>query len=169
MDGLPGPRHLRAAAEQLLRPSQPVALALHERSSYYDDPARDIRIVVGYDRCSCIGGHPGWRDVSYPPPGQDDTVPPSTWDVYGEDPIYRICHGAPYDSLLFAAGTNAQNGVLLPGMQIVHGPGTFARPLIPVRKVGAVLEGSMIDPQWDVHCSRAPSRTRPNDAVERLI
>ena len=118
----------------------------------YDDPARDIRIVAGFDRCTHLCCFPGWHVVSNPPPSRDYAVPPPTYDVYHEDPIYCICHGAQYDPLLLVADTNPHNGVLFPGMQIVHGPGTFALPLVPIRAVDDVLEGGMYDPRRYDYC-----------------
>ena len=123
-----------------------------EVALFYDDPARDIRIVAGFDRCTHLCCYPGWHVVTNPPPGRDYSVPPPTYDVYAQDPIYCICHGTQYDPLLLLADTNPHNGVLFPGMQLVHAPGTFAMPLIPLRAVGDVLQGSMVDSRWYVYC-----------------
>jgi len=119
---------------------------------FYDDPARDIRIVAGWDRCTHLCCYPGWHVVTNPPPGRDYPVPPPTYDVYAQDPIYCICHGTQYDPLLLVANTNPHNGVLFPGMELVHGPGTFAMPLVPLRAVDDALEGGMFDPRWYVYC-----------------
>ncbi len=121
-------------------------------SLYYDNPALNIRIVAGFDRCTHLCCYPGWHVVTNPPPGRDYLVPPPTYDVYAQDPVYCICHGTQYDPLLLLADTNPNNGVLFPGMQLVHGPGTFAMPLVPLRAHGDVLEGGMVDPRWYVYC-----------------
>ena len=119
---------------------------------FYDDPTRDLRIVAALDRCTHLCCYPGWHVVSNPPPGRDYTVPPPTYDVYEQDPIYCICHGAQYDPLLLIADTNPNNHVRFPGMQIVHGPGAFALPLIPLAAVQDVLGGFLVDPAWYVYC-----------------
>lgn len=121
-------------------------------SLFYDDPARDVRLVVGFDRCTHLCCYPGWHVVTNPPPGRDYSVPPPTWDVYGQDPVYCICHGTQYDPLLLTASTNPHNGVLFPGLELVHTPGAFAMPLVPLRAVSDVLEGGMVDPRWYVYC-----------------
>ncbi|HYM40157.1 MAG TPA: hypothetical protein VEY12_08465 [Thermoplasmata archaeon] len=121
-------------------------------SLFYDDPARDIRIVVGLDRCTHLCCYPGWHVVTNPPPGRDYLVPPPTYNVYDQDPIYCICHGTQYDPLVLTQDTNPHNGVLFPGMKLVHTPGTFAMPLIPLRAVGDVLEGAMVDTRWYTYC-----------------
>lgn len=121
----------------------------------YDDPVRDIRIVAGFDRCTHLCCFPGWHVVTNPPVPHDyssyGTSPP-TYDVYGLDPIYCICHDAQYDPLVLVADTNPHNGVRFPGLQIVHPPGTFAMPLVPLRAVNDVLEGGLFDPRWYVYC-----------------
>ncbi len=119
---------------------------------YYDDPERDIRIVAGFDRCTHLCCYPGWHVVTNPPPERDYSVPPPTYEVYSQDPVYCICHGTQYDPLLLTANTNPHNGVLFPGMELVHGPGSFAMPLIPLRAVNDVLEGDMVDSRWYVYC-----------------
>lgn len=127
--------------------SLPPGLAL-----FYDDPVRDIRIVAGFDCCTHLCCYPGWHVVTNPPPGRDYAVSPPTYDVYNQDPIYCICHGTQYDPLVLVADTNPHNGVLFPGMELVHTPGTFAMPLIPLRAVDDVLEGGMVDARWYVYC-----------------
>ena len=119
---------------------------------FYDDPSRDLRTVAAFSRCTHLCCYPGWHVVTNPPPGRDYLVPPPTYDVYSQDPVYCICHGAQYDPLLLVADTNPRNGVRFAGMQIVHSPGAFALPLIPLRTTGDVLEGSMVDPRWYVYC-----------------
>jgi hypothetical protein len=72
--------------------------------------------------------------------------------VYRQDPIYCICHGTQYDPLVVVADTNPHNNVVFPGLRLVHTPGTFAMPLLPVRAVNDTLEGVMVDPRWYVYC-----------------
>lgn len=119
---------------------------------FYDDPARDIRIIAGLDRCTHLCCIPGWHVVTNPPPERDYSVPPPTWDVYSEDPIYCICHGAQYDPLVLVTDTNPHNGVLYPGLQVVHGPAAVAMPLVPLRAVDDVLEGDLVDVNWYAYC-----------------
>ncbi len=119
---------------------------------FYDDPARDLRLVAGLDRCTHLCCYPGWHVVTNPPPGRDYLVPPPTFDVYGLDPIYCICHGTQYDPLVLIEDTNPHNGVRFPGMELVHTPGVFAMPLLPLRAVDDVLTGAMADARWYEYC-----------------
>ncbi len=119
---------------------------------FYDDPVRDIRIVAGFDRCTHMCCYPGWHVVTNPPPGRDYIVPPPTWDLYAQDPIYCICHGTQYDPLLLVADTNPHNGVRFPGLELVHTPGTFGMPLVPLRADNDVLVGRMLDARWYAYC-----------------
>jgi Rieske Fe-S protein len=108
--------------------------------------------VAGLDRCTHLCCYPGWHVVTNPPPQRDYIGSPPTYEVYHEDPIYCVCHGTQYDPLEVIADTNPYNGVLFPGMRLVHGPGTFAMPLIPLRAVNEALEGGMADSRWYQHC-----------------
>ena len=123
-----------------------------EVALYYDDPTRDIRIVVGFDRCTHLCCYPGWHVVTNPPPTRDYLVSPPTYDVYAQDPIYCVCHGTQYDPLLLIRDINPNNNVAFPGMELVHGPGTFGMPLVPVRAVNDILEGRMVDSRWYLYC-----------------
>lgn len=124
-------------------------------SLYYDDLARNLRVVVLYDRCTHLCCYPGWHVVTNPPPLRDyaayGTAPP-TYLAYNQDPVYCVCHGAQYDPLLLTADVNPKNGAPFVGARIVHGPGAFALPVIPVRGVDDVLYGSMSDPRWYAFC-----------------
>lgn len=134
-------------------PSDPAYPVLRGYALFYDDPARDLRIVAGFDRCTHLCCYPGWHVVQNPPPGRDYPVPPPTYAVYNEDPVYCICHGTQYDPLLLIEDWNPKSQVPFPGMQLVHGPGTFAMPLIPLRVTDDdVLQGGMSDPRWYVYC-----------------
>jgi len=119
---------------------------------YYDDPARDIRIVVVYDRCAHLCCVPGWQVVQNPPPGRDYVSSAPTFSVYGLDPIYCVCHGSQYDPMVLLKSTNPMNGVTYVGPSRVHGPSSRAIPVIPVKAVDDELVGGMPDPRWYEYC-----------------
>ncbi|TLZ56653.1 MAG: hypothetical protein E6K15_05015 [Methanobacteriota archaeon] len=123
---------------------------------YYDDPSRDLRIVVLFDRCTHLCCYPGWHiaDGSIVPPRDYGTygAAPPTWTVYGQDPVWCLCHDAQYDPLLLTADVNPINGVPFVGARIVHGPGKFSLPVVPVRPINNVLYGGMPDPRWYTYC-----------------
>ena len=125
---------------------------------YYEDLSRDLRIVVFLARCTDLCCYVGWHVVTNPPPGHDyanyglEPPYPPTYEVYGQDPIYCVCHGAQFDPLLLVASTNPANNVTFPGAELIYGPGRFALPIIPVRAVKDVLEGGMADPRWYGYC-----------------
>lgn len=121
-------------------------------SLYYDDPARDIRIVVLYDRCVHLCCYPGWQVVTNPPPGRDYLVPCPTFQVYGIDPIYCICHGSQYDPLVLTENVNPTNNVTYVGAERVHGPAGRSVPVIAVRVAQDILYGGMVDPAWYHYC-----------------
>lgn len=119
---------------------------------FYDDPVRDIRIVAGLDRCTHLCCYPGWHVVQDPPPPRNYTIDPPTYSVYGQDPIYCVCHDAQYDPLVLVQDVNPRNNTPFPGMQVVHGPAVFSMPLIPLRAADNVLVGGMADPRWYAYC-----------------
>jgi len=119
---------------------------------YYDDPARDIRIVVVYDRCAHLCCYPGWQVVQNPPPSRDYVSPAPTYQVYGLDPIYCVCHGSQYDPMLLVKDINTTNGLEFVGPSRVHGPASRAIPVFAVRAVDDVLQGAMVDARWYVYC-----------------
>ena len=125
---------------------------------YYEDAARGIRILVVYERCTHLCCYPGWHVVTNPPPERDYatygfTPPnPPTYDVYGQDPIYCVCHGAQYDPMLLVSDVNPHNNAPFVGAQVIHGPGTFALPVVPVAVDKDVLYGGMADPRWYEYC-----------------
>ncbi len=121
-------------------------------SLYYDDPARDIRIVVLYDRCVHLCCFPGWHVVTNPPPTRDYTVPCPTYQVYGLDPIYCICHGSQYDPLVLTKSANPLNGVTYVGAGRVHGPADRSVPVLAVRVDGDILYGGLADERWYQSC-----------------
>jgi len=119
---------------------------------YYDDPARDIRLVVVYDRCAHLCCYPGWQVVQNPPPARDYTSPAPTYQVFGLDPIYCICHGSQYDPMLLVKNINERNGVEFVGPSRVHGPAGRAIPVFAVRAVDDVLHAAMVAPRWYEYC-----------------
>ena len=119
---------------------------------YYDDPGRDIRIVVVYDRCAHLCCQPGWQVVQNPPPLRDYVSPAPTYQVFGLDPIYCICHGSQYDPMLLVKNINDKNGVEFVGPSRVYGPASRAIPVFAVRAVDDVLQGAMVDHRWYEYC-----------------
>ena len=119
---------------------------------FYDDPARDIRIVVVYDRCAHLCCYPGWQVVTNPPPGRDYVSDAPTYRIYGLDPIYCICHGSQYDPMILLKNENPISHVTYVGPSRVHGPASRAIPVIPVKAVDDVLVGGMPDPGWYEYC-----------------
>jgi len=119
---------------------------------YYDDPARDIRIVVVYDRCAHLCCYPGWQVVQNPPPARDYLSSAPTYQVFGIDPIYCLCHGSQYDPMLLVKNLNDKNGVEFVGPSRVHGPASRAIPVFAVRAVDDVLQGAMVDARWYAYC-----------------
>lgn len=119
---------------------------------YYDDPARDIRIVAVYDRCGHLCCYPGWQVVQDPPPSRDYVSDAPTYRVYGLDPIYCVCHGSQYDPMVLVTDVNPRNGVTYVGPSRVHGPSSRAIPIIPLKAVDDILVGGMPDPRWYQYC-----------------
>lgn len=119
---------------------------------YYDDPARDIRIVAVYDRCAHLCCYPGWQVVQDTPPGRDYLSDAPTYRVYGLDPIYCVCHGSQYDPMLLVKAVNPRNGVTYVGPSRVHGPSSRAIPIVPLKAVDDVLFGNTSDRRWYEYC-----------------
>ena len=120
---------------------------------YDDDAARDIRIVVFYDRCAHLCCFPGWQVGGDPPPYHGGYVGPTpTWEVYGLDPIYCVCHGSQYEPMIIARDVNPLSGVEYVGASRVFGPSTRAIPVVPVKAVDDVLIGGMLDARWYQYC-----------------
>lgn len=119
---------------------------------YYDDPARDLRIVVVYDRCAHLCCVPGWQVVQDPPPARDYLSDAPTYRVYGLDPVYCVCHGSQFDPMVLVTDVNPRNGVTYVGPSRVHGPSSRSIPIVPVDAVGDVLIGGMPDPSWYDYC-----------------
>ncbi|HYY47841.1 MAG TPA: hypothetical protein VFA17_04070 [Thermoplasmata archaeon] len=119
---------------------------------YYDDPARDIRIVAVYDRCAHLCCYPGWQVIQNPPPPRDYVSDAPTYRIYGLDPIYCVCHDSQYDPMVLVTDVNPRNGVRYVGPSRVHGPSTRAIPIIPLRVADDFLLGGMPDPGWYEYC-----------------
>lgn len=115
---------------------------------YYDDSARDIRIVAFYDRCSHLGCFPGWQMVQNPPPSRDYVSDAPTYQIYGVDPVYCVCHGSQFDPMILASDVNPENGVSYVGPSRVHGPASRTIPIVPLKAVDDILVGGMPDPRW---------------------
>ncbi len=121
-------------------------------SLYYDDPVRDLRIVVVFDRSTYLCCYPGWHVVTNPPPARDYTAPCPTYQVFGQDPIYDICHGGQWDPLALEWALNPRANVNYVGARIVHGPGFGPLPVLLVRAEQDVLHGGAADSNWYVYC-----------------
>jgi len=119
---------------------------------YYDDENRDIRIVVCFDRCVHLCCYPGWQVIRDPPPEYRYLAPALTYEKYGLDPIYCVCHGSQYDPLVLVKNVNPKNEVEYVGARHVHGPADRALPVVPVRAERDVLVGGMPDPRWYEYC-----------------
>ncbi len=129
---------------------------------YFDDPnlfptQGGTRIVVLFDSCVHLCCNPGWHVVSNPPPDRSYSqytggaiVP--TYDIFGVDPVYCICHGSQYEPMVLVVNTNPKNGALYVGAWRVHGPAPRALPVIPVKAQGQNLVGGMVDPAWYMYC-----------------
>src|SRR5213080_2651279 len=115
-------------------------------SFYHDDPGQRIRIVVFADRCTHLCCPPGWHVITDTVPDRAYRIPPPTYSVYGQDPIFCICHGSQYDPLLLTTNVHPRNGVPYLGATHVHGPTQRALPIVPVRVEGEGLVGGMPDP-----------------------
>ncbi|TLZ76385.1 MAG: twin-arginine translocation signal domain-containing protein [Methanobacteriota archaeon] len=121
-------------------------------SLYYDDPGRDLRIVVVFDRSTYLCCYPGWHLVTNPPPLRDYIAYSPTYELYGQDPIYDICHGGQWDPMILEWGTNSRNNTAYVGARMVHGPGFGPLPVVSVRADGDLVVGGMIDPRWYQYC-----------------
>jgi len=115
---------------------------------YFEDPIREIRLVVLYDRCPHLCCPPGWHVVTDVDPLRDYKPGSPTFSVYGQDPVFCVCHGSQYDPLLLAVDVNSKSGAAYVGAKNVHGPTRRSLPVIPIRAVDDVLVGGMPDPRW---------------------
>ena len=114
---------------------------------YYDDPVRDIRIVVAFDRCTHLCCKAGWHTIPVPAAYRDYIARSPTYEVFGQDPIYCACHDAQFDPMVLVKDEHP-SGVTYVGAQRVHGPAPRALPVVPVRAEADILIGGMPDPGW---------------------
>src|SRR3989442_499541 len=75
-----------------------------------------------------------------------------TYNVFGVDPVYCICHGSQYEPMVLVVNTNDKSGAQYVGAWRVHGPAPRALPVIPVKAQGLNLVGGMANPPWYVYC-----------------
>ena len=120
---------------------------------YYDDPTRDLRIVVLLDRSTHLCCYPGWHVVTDPPPGRDYIAASPTYQVYGLDPIYDVCHGGQWDPMALELAVNPRINETYVGARMVRGPGFGPLPVIPVRAIEDQLAGILAYPDWYTYCS----------------
>lgn len=135
-------------------------------SLYYDDPNRDpdrgVRIVVMFDRCVHLCCYPGWHVVDDPPPSREyakylppDRAEKEPWSfrLYGQDPVYCVCHGSQYEPTSLVVNDNEKSGAKYVGAERVHGPAHRALAIVPVKVQNDVLVGGMADPRWYIYCA----------------
>lgn len=118
----------------------------------YEDASRKIRIVAAFDRCAHLCCPPGWHVITDTQPQRNYRTFSPTYSVYGQDPIFCVCHGSQYDPLLLTTNVNPKNGVAYLGATYVHGPTQRALPIVPLKAEGEVLIGGMPDPAWYTYC-----------------
>ncbi len=121
-------------------------------SRCYDDPRRDIRIVLCFDRCVHLCCYPGWHVIDNPPPDRTCVAPAPTYEVYGLDPLYCICHGSQHDPMALVKDVNPKNGATYVRARRVHGPASRALPVGPVKAERDVLVDGMPGPRWYDYC-----------------
>ena len=122
-------------------------------SLYYDDEDRDVRIVVMFDRCVHLCCPPGWHVVTDPPPDYNYVAPAPSYQVYGQDPVYCVCHGSQYEPMRLVVNVHEKSGARYVGAERVHGPANRALAIVPVRAQADVLVGGMADPRWYLYCA----------------
>jgi Rieske Fe-S protein len=130
----------------------PVGFKLYFEDLTLDKANGGTRIVVLFDKCVHLCCTPGWHVITTPAPGRDYVVPPPTFDVYHQDPVYCICHGSQYDPLLLTTAFNPVNNVNYVGAQRVHGPAPRALAVIPVQLKGGAFVGGIPDLRWYEYC-----------------
>lgn len=120
---------------------------------FYDDPNRDLRIVVVSARCTHLCCYTGWHTLPPEiPPLENYFRSSPTREVYGEVPIYCICHDAQFDPLVFGENWVVWGSFSYLGIQAVGGPARHGLPVVPVKAVNDVLFGGMGDPRWYAYC-----------------
>src|SRR3972149_2070352 len=108
------------------------------------------RIVVVYAKCVHLCCNPGWHVVTSPPPEYSYIAPAPTYERFGKDPIYCVCHGSQYEPMSLVKNVNEKSGAEYVGARHVHGPAHRALPIVPVKSEGGTLVGGMADPRWYV-------------------
>ncbi len=124
---------------------------------YVDDPVRDIRIVGFYNRCTHLCCRTSWHRYPVPAGLLGDIDPGPTWDVYGLDPIWCLCHDAMFDPMVLEWGghptANPRRPTGYVGARVVHGPAKTPLPVVPLHVENDVLIGVMADPDWyEAYC-----------------
>lgn len=124
---------------------------------YYDDPIRDLRIVVFYSRCTHFCCRTSWRIAPAKPELLAEAVPGPTRDVYGQEPICCLCHYGMFEPMVLTWGAHPPSArgdiVRYIGGQVIRGPPTRPLPVVPVRGEGDFLAGVMVNPHWyDAFC-----------------
>ena len=114
---------------------------------FYDDPARDTRIVVLFDRCTHLCCKPSWHTTPVPASVRNYLVPPPTYTVYGQDPIYCACHDAQFDPMVLVKDVHP-NGPSYVGARQVYLTAVRALPIVPVRAEGDILIGGTNNLRW---------------------
>ncbi len=148
-EDLSGPHYFTVPPDNELPAKPPAGFNL-----YFDDPKLNggTRIVVLFDRCVHLCCYPGWHVINNPAPDRGYVVSPPTYAVFGQNPVYCICHGSQYDPMLLIVDLNPKNDALYVGAERVHGPAPRALPVIPVKSQGGVLVGGLADPAWYIYC-----------------
>lgn len=113
-------------------------------------PDGDSVLVAIFDRCIHLCCTPGWHVIPNPP--RDYVEPTKTHEIYGEDPIYCVCHGSQYDPLDLVNDVHPKSDARYVGSRRVHLPADRALPSIPIKVEGKNLIGGYLNPEWYVYC-----------------
>ena len=119
---------------------------------FFDDAARDIRLVAFWNRCTHLCCRASWHDQPIPDIFRDYTPPVPTWTVYGQDPIWCMCHDSQFDPMVLIKGIHPLATEQYVGARLVHGPGTDPLPVVPLRTEDDILLGTMVYPGWYRYC-----------------
>ena len=119
---------------------------------FYDDPDREIRIVVLYNRCTHFCCQTGWHVFTIPDYLRQYSRPTPTYEVFGQDPIYCPCHDAQFDPMVLIKGSHPGAPLEYVGAAQVSGPADRPLPVVPVRTVADTLEGVTASSSWYAYC-----------------
>lgn len=120
---------------------------------FYDDPARDLRILVVYARCTHLCCYAGWHTLPSDYPVQSNYFESTpTREAFGQIPIYCICHDAQFDPLVLRSNYVPWGSFSYLGASPVGGPARLGLPVVPVQAVDGILFGGMGDPRWYAYC-----------------